>query len=266
MQTRANPVIEAHELVTHYGDKLILKGVSLEVYEGEIVVVMGSSGCGKSTLLRHLLGLDRPTSGTVRLLGQDIASLNSRQLHRLRRDMGVAFQGGALFGSMTVGENVMLPLREHTRLSESIMRIMVRMKLELVNLAGAEQLYPDALSGGMVKRAALARALVMDPKLMFADELSAGLDPVVAAELDDMVLRFRDALGMTLLVVTHELSSALKIADRLVVLDQGEVLAVGTVDEVKQSGDERVQDLLHRRPRAEPSDRSDYLQRLTEQR
>ena len=259
----SGPVIRVQDLVTHYGERKILKGINFEVEPGEIMVVMGGSGSGKSTLLRHLLGLEFPTSGSIELLGNDITRISAQQMHGLRREMGVAFQGGALFGSMTVGENIMLPLREHTRLDEKTMHIMVRMKLELVNLAGFEKLMPAELSGGMLKRAAFARALIMDPKLIFVDEPSAGLDPVAAAELDDMILRFRDAHNMTLIVVTHELDSAFKIADRIVVLDQGEILVVGTIDEVRNSSNQRVQDLLNRRPSTELQDPEHYLERLT---
>lgn len=255
--------IEVNNLVTHYGARKVLDDINMSVRKGEIMIIMGGSGSGKSTLLRYLLGLNQPTGGKICLLGKDITTMSSRQLHALRKDMGVAFQGGALFGSMTVGENVELPLREHTKLDDKTIRIMSRMKLELVNLAGFEDFLPSELSGGMIKRAALARAIVMDPKLLFFDEPSAGLDPVVAAELDELILQLRDAMRMTIVVVTHELESAFKIADRITVLDRGEILCIGTVDEVKNSQDQRVQDLLNRRPRNEEIDADDYLRRLT---
>lgn len=255
--------IEVKHLVTFYGDRKVLDDINLSVRKGEIMVIMGGSGSGKSTLLRYLLGLNRPTAGVIRLLGKDITKLRSQELHKLRRDMGVAFQGGALFGSMTVGENVELPLREHTKLDEKTIRIMSRMKLELVSLAGFENFLPAELSGGMIKRAALARAIVMDPKLLFFDEPSAGLDPVVAAELDDLILKLRQAMNMTIVVVTHELDSAFKIADRITVLDRGKILCIGTVDEVKNSDNDRVQDLINRRPSSTEIDGEDYLRRLT---
>jgi len=258
--------IEVEHLVAHYGKRLILDDVSLTVYQGEILVVMGGSGSGKSTLLRHLLGLHRPTSGTIRLLGKDITQLDERAMHALRQEMGVAFQGGALFGSMTVGENVMLPLREHTELDEHTMQIMTRMKLEVVNLAGFENLMPAELSGGMLKRAALARAVIMDPKLLFFDEPSAGLDPVAAVELDELILQLRSALKMTIFVVTHELDSAFKIADRITVLDEGKIIITGTVDEVRNSENKRIQSLLNRMPRDDAVDADEYLRRLTEYR
>ncbi|HEX7769121.1 MAG TPA: ATP-binding cassette domain-containing protein, partial [Dokdonella sp.] len=189
----------------------------------------------------------------------------ARELLDVRKRIGVSFQGGALLTSMTVGDNVALPLREHTTLDESTIRIMSRLKLEVVNLGGFQDLMPSQLSGGMVKRAALARAIVMDPRLLFFDEPSAGLDPVVSAELDELILRLRDALRMTIVVVTHELESAFKIADTITVLDQGQVLLTGTVAEVRASAIERVQDLLNRRPREVQVDADAYLRRLTEE-
>lgn len=257
------PVIEVHELVTHFGDRMILKGVDLIVEPGEILVIMGGSGSGKSTLLNHLLGLLRPTSGTVRILGHDINSVRERTFTELRRRIGVAFQGGALFSSMSVLENIMLPLFEHTRLDRRTMAIMARMKMEVVGLAGFDALMPAELSGGMIKRAALARAIVMDPRLLFCDEPSAGLDPVVAAQIDDLILLLRDALQMTVVVVTHELDSAFKIADRICVLDQGEVLAIDTVEAIRNSQNHRIQNLLNRRVEEAELDPEEYLRRLT---
>ena len=257
-------VIEVQDLVTHYGDRQILKGVSLQVRAGEVMVIMGGSGSGKSTLLRYLLGLNRQTSGYIAILGKDITTIGGEQMVDLRRNMGVSFQGGALFNSMTVGENVKLPLREHTKLDDATMNIMVRMKLEVVNLCGFEDLMPAELSGGMVKRAALARAIVMDPKLLFFDEPSAGLDAVAAAELDELILRLKVAMNMSIVVVTHELESAYKIADRITVLDEGKILLTGSVDEVRNSDNQRIQDLLGRRPRDLSVDADAYLQRLTQ--
>jgi phospholipid/cholesterol/gamma-HCH transport system ATP-binding protein len=257
------PVVEVRGLVVRYGRRMVLDGVDFTVRAGEIMVVMGASGSGKSTLLRHLLGLERPAAGSIRLLGRDVTRLGWREMQALRRQMGVSFQGGALFNSMTVGANVELPLREHTRLDASTIRIMARMKLEVVRLGGFEDLMPAQLSGGMVKRAALARAIVMDPRLLFFDEPSAGLDPVVSAELDALVLELRRTMGMTVVVVTHELDSALGIADRITVLDQGRVLIVGTVDAVRASAHPRVQSLLNRRPQMAETDAEAYLRRLT---
>jgi phospholipid/cholesterol/gamma-HCH transport system ATP-binding protein len=258
-------LIEVEGLDAWFGRRKILHGVDFRVHAGEIRVIMGGSGSGKSTLLRHLLGLIRPAAGSVRILGFDLATATAAELLALRRKMGVSFQGGALFTSMTVGENVALPLREHTALDENTVRIMSRLKLEVVNLGGFQDLMPSQLSGGMVKRAALARAIVMDPRLLFFDEPSAGLDPVVSAELDELILRLRDALRMTIVVVTHELDSAFKIADTITVLDQGRVLLTGSVDEVRNSTNERIQDLLNRRPREVEVDVDGYLRRLTEE-
>ena len=256
-------LIEVSNLITHYGSRMILKGVSLDVREGEIMAIMGGSGSGKSTLLRHLMALERHTSGTIRILGEDIGRLGERELVELRKKTGVAFQGGALFSSMTVGENIMLPLYEHTDLDRKTMEIMARMKLEVVNLAGFENLMPSELSGGMIKRAAMARAIVMDPKILFCDEPSAGLDPAVSSALDDLILRLRDAMGMSVVVVTHELESIFKIADRVTVLDQGKILFIGTIAELRADPSERIQNLLNRRPEDDTVDLDAYLTRLT---
>jgi phospholipid/cholesterol/gamma-HCH transport system ATP-binding protein len=263
MTETGEPVLQVEHLVTHFGERRVLNDINLTVRPGEIMVIMGGSGSGKSTLLNHLLGLLSPSSGTVRMLGRELNSLSQLDLTDLRCRMGVAFQGGALFSSMTVGENIMLPLREHTRLDEQTMRIMARLKMEVVNLAGFEDLMPAELSGGMVKRAAFARAIVMDPTILFCDEPSAGLDPVVASTIDQLILDLRAAFGMTIVVVTHELESAFTIADRICVLDQGEIRIIGDVADVRATGDERVQALLNRRGETAEIDPESYLQRLT---
>lgn len=255
-------VIEVEDLVTHYGDRMILKGVSMEVRENEIMVIMGGSGSGKSTLLRHLMALEEKTSGTMRILDHDIDKISRQEFLDVRKKLGVAFQSGALFSSMTVGENIMLPLYEHTELDRMTMEIMSRMKLEVVELSGFEDLMPSELSGGMIKRAAFARAIVMDPRVLFCDEPSAGLDPVVASALDDLILDMRDAMGMSIVVVTHELDSAFKIADRITILDRGEILMIGTVEEVLNAKNERVQALLNRTPEEDTMDPDEYLDRL----
>jgi len=255
--------IEVLGLVTHYGERMILKGIDFDVRPSEIMVIMGGSGSGKSTLMRHLLALEAATSGSVEVLGEDIARLGTRARAELSKKIGVAFRSGALFSSLTVGENIQLPLAEHTKLDAATMAIMTRMKLEVVDLAGFEDLMPSELSGGMIKRAALARAIIMDPKILFCDEPSAGLDPVVAAQLDDLILRLRDAMQMSIVVVTHELESAFKIADRITILDEGKILKVGTVDEIKNSDNERMQNILQRRTEEEILDADEYLRRLT---
>lgn len=256
-------VVRVSDLIAHYGSRAILTGVNLQVRQGEIRVIMGGSGSGKSTLLRHMLGLQRPTSGTIELLGQRLEDLDDRALSQLRRRIGVAFQGGALLSSLSVAENIMLPLREHTELDRRTMEIMTRLKLEVVNLAGFEDLMPSELSGGMVKRAALARAIIMDPPLLFCDEPSAGLDPVTSSAIDELILRLRDALGMSIVIVTHELESAFKIADRISVLDRGEILVTGSVAEVSDCEHPRVRNLLSRRFEEEELDPEAYLARLT---
>ncbi len=257
-------VIEVNDLVTHYGSRRILDGVSLSVGRKEIMVIMGGSGSGKSTLLRHMLGLNIPTSGSIRVLDKEMTGLSKKELFGLRRKIGVAFQGGALFSSMSLLENVELPLRENTKLDENTIRIMARMKLELMSLGGFEELMPAELSGGMAKRAGHARAVVMDPALLFFDEPSAGLDPVTSAELDDLILSLRDALRMTIVVITHELESAFKIADRIAIIDQGRILMTGTVEEVRNSPDEQIQNMLSRRARDHAIDGDAYLNRLTD--
>ena len=254
--------IEVRNLQTYYGHRHILKNVSLDVRAGEIFVIMGGSGSGKTTLLNHLLGLLRPSAGSIRVLGQDINAIDPVAKQELRTKMGVAFQSGALFSSMSVGDNIALPLREHTRLDDTTIGIVTRLKLEVVSLAGFEDLMPAELSGGMIKRAALARAIVMDPKLLFCDEPSAGLDPVVASSIDDLILRLRDAMGMSIVVVTHDLDSAFKIADRICVLVKGVVLALGSVDEIRASPNERIQNLLNRRTEEAEVDPDAYLRRL----
>ncbi len=259
-------VVEVDGLIAGYDSHTVLNGVDLAIEEGEIRVIMGGSGSGKTTLLRCLLGLKAPSAGVVRLLGKPFGADHAANMLAVRKKMGVAFQTGALFGSMTVRENIQLPLRHHARLDPHTMDIMTRIKLELVNLGGCEDLMPSQLSGGMVKRAAFARALIMDPKLLIFDEPSAGLDPVTSAELDQLILKMRDATGATMVVVTHELDSAMSIADRITVLAHGDVLMTGTIDEVRNSDDERIQDLLNRRTRRGEFDAEDYLRRLTQRR
>lgn len=258
-----NEIIKITGLTTHYGEVKVLDNIDLSVNTGEIMVIMGGSGSGKSTLLRHMLALNHSTSGTIEILGKDISKISSIELGELRQKMGVAFQGGALFGSLSVEDNIAFPLRELTRLDEATIKIMTRMKLEVVNLAEYGDLMPSQLSGGMLKRAAVARAIVMDPQILFFDEPSAGLDPVVSAELDDLILSLKKALNITIVVVTHELESAFKISDRITVLDHGKIITTGTVDEIRQSDNERIQDLLNRNPRDAEINADEYLQRLT---
>ncbi|HSB79540.1 MAG TPA: ABC transporter ATP-binding protein [Candidatus Methylomirabilis sp.] len=257
-----NAIIEVHDLVTQYGARRILDGASLRVPEGLVTVILGGSGSGKSTLLRHLIGLQKPTGGQILVKGRDLAPMTPDELVEMRKRMGILFQGGALFNSMTVGENVALPLREHTRLEESTIQIMTRIKLQLVGLAGFEDFMPAQLSGGMKKRAGLARAIAMDPEILFFDEPSAGLDPLTAAALDELILKLKQTFRMTILVVTHELPSVFAIADHVVMLMNGKVLMEGGLDALRASPDPRIQDFLARRPAPESEDAEAYLRSL----
>ncbi len=227
------PIISVRDLVVDYGNRHVLRGVDLDVYPGETMVILGASGSGKSTLLRHIEGLGKPSSGTVLVKGVDIYSASRKELKNVRRVMGVSFQSAAMFNSMTIGDNVALPLREHTNLAEPTIRLMTKMKLQQVGLSGVEDLYPSELSGGMRKRASVARALAMDPEILLFDEPSAGLDPIIAAGIDELILHLKKAFRMTIVIVTHEMQSAYLIADRMCMLYQGEILAVGTVNEIR---------------------------------
>jgi phospholipid/cholesterol/gamma-HCH transport system ATP-binding protein len=262
----AEAMISVRDLRVKYGATEILHGVSFDVRRGETLVIMGGSGSGKSTLVRTLIGLEKPSSGHVLIKGKDIAAIGEDELDEVRKKIGMSFQGGALFGSMTVGENVGLPLREHTKLEEPTIEIMVRLKLEQVGLEGFEYYMPSQLSGGMRKRAAVARALAMDPEILFFDEPSAGLDPIIAAGIDQLILELKRAFHMTILVVTHELASAFLIADRIVLIDRGNILAIGTTPEMQSSTEPRVRQFLDRVPEIETARESDYLRALTEER
>jgi phospholipid/cholesterol/gamma-HCH transport system ATP-binding protein len=255
--------ISVRNLRVQYGTREILHGVNFEVPSGQTLVIMGGSGCGKSTLLRTLVGLERPSSGEIWIHGKNFAVMGNEERDELRKKMGMSFQSGALFGSMTVGENVALPLHEHTQLDDSTIDIMVRLKLDQVGLSGFENYMPAQLSGGMKKRAAIARALAMDPEILFFDEPSAGLDPIIAAGLDDLILKLKKAFRITILVVTHELASAFLIADRMILLDKGFVVANGTPEELRANTNPRVRQFLDRVPEPEVAAEIDYLQMLT---
>ena len=257
------PVIQVKDLETYYGERKILERVSFDIFKGEIFVILGGSGSGKSTLLRHIIGLLKPSSGSIHVFGEETSNLDEENWARLRRHMGVLYQGGALFNSMTVGDNVALPLREFTNLPETTIGIQVRMKLGLVGLAGFESLRPDQLSGGMGKRAGLARAIAMDPEVLFFDEPSAGLDPIAGAGLDELILKLRDTFGMTIVVVTHEMESVKKIADRVLMLFKGEAVAVGRLEEVIKIDNPRVQQFFKREADSEKVDPTQYLDYLT---
>ena len=257
-------VLRLEGVAKSYDGRPVLRGVDFSLGSGQTVSVFGGSGAGKSTLLRLVAGLIKPDAGRIVLFGQDEVPLSEYEMLPLRRRMGVVFQGGALFGSMTVGENVALPLREHTKLEESTIEIILRLKLDQVGLSGFENYMPSQLSGGMKKRAAVARALAMDPEILFFDEPSAGLDPIIAAGVDQLILELKSAFHMTIIVVTHELASAFLIADRMVLIDKGNVVAIGSTEEMRASTQPRVRQFLDRIAEPEVSQELDYLQMLTE--
>ena len=242
------PLISIQDLVVEYDGRRILDRLNLDVEHGEIMVLLGGSGSGKSTLLRHIIGLERPRSGQVTVKDIDITHCSAAELKQVRRSIGVAFQSAALFNSFSVADNIALPLREHTALAPSIIDIMVWMKLAVVGLEEFGRLLPQELSGGMKKRAAVARALALNPEILVFDEPSAGLDPIVAAELDDLILLLKRVFQITVIVVTHELASAFRIADRIAMLYKGSFLAVGTKDEISNSHDPRIRQFLDRVP------------------
>jgi phospholipid/cholesterol/gamma-HCH transport system ATP-binding protein len=261
----SGPMISIRDLrVSYDGGREILHGISFDVQRGETLVILGGSGSGKSTLLRTLVGLQIPTSGEVWIRGKNFAAITGAERDEIRTRLGMSFQGGALFGSMTVGENVALPLVEHTQLEQSTVEIMVRLKLDQVGLSGFEDYLPSQLSGGMKKRAAVARALAMDPEILFFDEPSAGLDPIIAAGIDQLILELKKAFHMTIIVVTHELASAYLIADRMVLINKGDVVAMGTVQEMQNSKHPKVRQFLDRVPEPAVAQELDYLQMLTE--
>ena len=240
--------IEVRDLRKSFGSHTVLAGLNLSVRTGETLVILGGSGSGKSTLLRCMVGLERPDAGTVKIRDIDIFGGDPHKLANLRRRMGMAFQGGALFGSMTVAQNIEVPLTEFTRLPPTTRRIVARIKLGMVGLEDAMDQRPSELSGGMRKRAALARALALDPEFLFFDEPSAGLDPVTAAGLDQLLLKLKNAFDVTLVVVTHELESAFAIADRLALMNEGRFLIVDTPEVVRACQDPVVRGFLDRRP------------------
>ena len=221
-------VIEVSNLVKSFGDQTVLDGINLKVKRGETMVIMGGSGCGKSTLLRLMIGSLWPNEGSVKLFGKELSELDDEGLNEIRKQFGILFQSGALFNSMSVAENVALPMQEHTTLDQNIIDISVKIKLEQVGLREHADKYPAQISGGMKKRAGLARALSLDPKILFYDEPSAGLDPVTSAEIDQLILDLTKKLGVTSVVVTHEMDSAFTIADRMCMLDKGKVLMLDT--------------------------------------
>ncbi|MEM7754788.1 MAG: ABC transporter ATP-binding protein [Planctomycetota bacterium] len=241
----AEPVIRMSGVKKVFGTQTVLDDVNLEVYSGETMVIMGGSGSGKSTMLRMMIGSFPTTAGTIELFGQNVCGLPEDDMNEVRKKFGILFQSGALFNSMTIGENVALPLREHTDLDPEIIDITVKIKLELVGLREHADKYPAQISGGMKKRAGLARALSLDPKILFYDEPSAGLDPVTSAQIDQLIVNLSKQLGVTSVVVTHEMDSAFTIADRMAMLDKGKILKVASrqwFEALRDGSDESVED------------------------
>lgn len=239
-------VIEIRNLVRRFGTQTVLDGINLDIAEGETMVIMGGSGCGKSTLLRHLIGSLQPSEGSIKILGEEIATVGEAGLDAVRKKFGILFQSGALFNSMSIADNIALPLREHTTLDSHIIEIQVMIKLELVGLREHANKFPSQISGGMKKRAGLARALALDPRILFYDEPSAGLDPVTSAEIDQLMVDLTRKLGVTSVVVTHEMDSAFTIADRMTMLDKGRALMIDTrqaFDTLRKASDETAKQM-----------------------
>jgi len=243
------PILSVKNLTQRFGDNIVFENVSFDVCRGEVLVIVGSSGCGKSTLLKIMIGLQKPYAGQVLYQGTDIIRASDEALNDYRKNIGVLFQSGALFSSMSIKENIALPLQEYTDLDAETIDLVIRMKLGMVNLAGYENHNPSELSGGMKKRAGIARAMALDPRVLFLDELSAGLDPITAVELDDLIIKTNEALGTTMVIVTHELESIYKIAHRVLMLDKEArgIIAEGRPLELKeQATDPRVRSFFLR--------------------
>src|SRR5437773_7635882 len=239
------PVIEVVDLVRKFGDRAVINDISFNVRRGETLVIMGGSGCGKSTLLRHIIGSIKPTSGSVKIFGQEITTMNEREITSVRQRFGMLFQSGALLASLTVGENVALPLLQHTDMSEEEIEDVVQEKLQMVGLTGFEKLKPAEISGGMKKRVGLARALALDPELLFSDEPTSGLDPIMTSVVDQFTLKLTHGEHMTAVVVTHDMTSAFRIATRMIMLGHGSIVAQGTPDEIHNSLNPEVQQFIN---------------------
>lgn len=263
------PIIEVTDLVKEFNGRKVLNGISFKVFRGETMIIMGGSGCGKSTLLRHLIGSIKPTSGSIKLFGEEITTMSEPELDRMRRRFGMNFQFGALLQSLTVGENVALPLVEHSAVDPSIIDLVVKMKLELVGLTGFENLKPVEISGGMRKRVGLARAVALDPELLFSDEPTSGLDPVMTAVVDKLTQDLTKNLGMTAVVVTHDMTSAFRIGTRMIMLGngpwQGTIVAEGTPEEIRNNPNPVLQQFIRGEadgPIPLKLSKDDYIKRL----
>lgn len=229
------PIIEVSELVAKYGEKTILDGITVSIYPQEITVILGGSGCGKSTLLKNILRLNEPYSGSVKIFNKEVTQMDEQEFEAVLKRIGMLFQNGALLNSISVYDNVAIPMEQHTSLPPAVMNRLIKVKLELVKLSHAIYLFPSELSGGMKKRAALARAMALDPEILFCDEPSAGLDPLTSASLDELILELKDRLKMSIVIVTHELASIHRIADRIIFLDNGKMIFTGTLEEAKKA-------------------------------
>lgn len=229
-----NPIIAIHGLTVAYGDKTILKDISAEIYPGEVTVILGGSGCGKTTLLKSILRLTDVTSGSISLMGKDVVNMPDDEFNLILKSIGMLFQGGALINSISVRDNVSIPLEQHTKLNRRFIDRLIRVKLRLVKMEHAVHLLPSELSGGMRKRAALARAIALDPEILFCDEPSAGLDPLTSSALDELILDLKNQLNMTIIVVTHELASIHRIAERIIFLSDGQVVFQGTLEDARK--------------------------------
>ncbi len=245
MNSTEAPIIEVVDLVRRFGDRTVLNDISFNVHRGETLVIMGGSGCGKSTLLRHMIGSMKPTSGSVKIFGEEIATMNEREIGRVRQRFGMLFQSGALLASLTVGENVALPLFQHTDKSPEEIEEIVKRKLEMVGLTGFEDLKPDEISGGMKKRVGLARALALDPELLFSDEPTSGLDPIMTAVVDQLTLKLAHGSHMTAVVVSHDMTSAFRIATRMIMLGHGSIVAQGTPEKIRTSTNPEVHQFIN---------------------
>lgn len=248
MNPETEPVVEVTDLFRKFGNRTVIDGISLKVHRGETLVIMGGSGCGKSTLLRHIIGVMKPTAGSVRIFGDDITTMNDRKIADIRRRFGMLFQSGALLASLTVGENVALPLLHHTDMTPEEVQDIVTQKLHMVGLTGFENLKPAEISGGMRKRVGLARALALDPELLFSDEPTSGLDPIMTAVVDKLTLELTAGSNLTAVVVTHDMTSAFRIATRMIMLGRGTIIAQGTPDEIRTSPDPEVQQFINGEP------------------